>query len=428
MQPILQYINANLKSEISAAELADMAGYSLWHFCRIFAQETGMPIIAYVTKQRIDNALMDIACGRKGTDVALEYGFDTYAGFYKAFTRMYGCSPRKYLSLYGGYQPKESGGFKTMQEHEIRKILSNWDVPQDLALSDIWILDGAAVSGNVWKVGDEYVLKFGPRDKMLKNIRITTALAAQGFTASQRVPTKAGEEYMDGEDIFTLSHSLPGSPLPKEKRFGSELLEFGKKYGVGIAKLHAALKEVEPHIMPDDTDLYKQVTEWALPNIRKQNQQWNMGLSEEFFTDYIQEFGKLYPKLPKQLIHRDPNPSNILFHKDEISGFIDFDLSEKNVRLWDPCYCATGILCELDGVENIYEKWLVVLKGILHGYDSVSPLSKEEKQAVYYVICSIEMICTAYFAGIEEFQELAKDNRRMLQFIAKSKAEIDGMF
>ena len=425
---ILQYIDANLKSDITAAELADMAGYSLWHFCRMFSQETGLPVMAYIAKRRIDNALMEISKGRKGTDVALEYGFDTYAGFYKAFTRMYGCSPRKYISLYGAYQPRQSGGFTTMQEHELREILTNWDIPQDLPLGDIWILDGAKVSGNVWKVGGDYVLKFGPRDQMLKNIRITKALAAQGFTAAKTLTTKTGDEYIDGEQIFALYHSLPGSPLSKADRFGDNRCDFGYKYGQGLARLHAALKEVEPDIMPDDTNLYKDVTEWALSNVQKQNEQWNMGLSAEFFEDYIQTFGKLFDKLPKQLIHRDAHPGNILFHNGEISGFIDFDLSVRDIRLRDICYCSTGLLCEWRGVDNIEEKWPLVLEGILHGYDSISPLTPEEKQAVYYVLCSIEMVCVAYFDIIEEFRELTKTNREMLQYIVKSEGWIKAIF
>ena len=419
MQQILQYIDTNLKSEITAAELADMAGYSLWHFCRMFSQETGLPVMAYIAKRRVDNALMEISNGRKGTDVALEYGFDTYAGFYKAFARMYGCSPRKYLSLYGEYQPKQSGGFATMQEHDLRKILTNWDIPQNLPLGDIWILDGAKVSGNVWKVGSDYVLKFGPRDQMLKNIRITKALAAQGFAAAETLATKTGQAYIDGEQIFALYHSLPGNPLSKADRFGHNRYDFGYKYGQGLARLHAALKEVEPDIMPDEVNLYKDVTGWALPNVQKQNEQWNMGFPAEFFEDYVQEFGKLFDKLPKQLIHRDPHPSNILFHNGEISGFIDFDLSQRDIRLRDICYCATGLLCEWRGVDNIEEKWPLVLEGILHGYESVNPLTPEEKQAVYYVLCSIQMVCIAYFASVEEFQELAKTNREMLQYLQR---------
>lgn len=85
---------------------------------------------------------------------------------------------------------------------------------------------------------------------------------------------------------------------------------------------------------------------------------------------YVFSFpGITFDKLPRQLIHHDPNPSNILFVNGEVSGFIDFDLSERNVRLWDPCYYATGILSEWRDVENIYEKWMDILKGILRGYN-----------------------------------------------------------
>lgn len=55
---------------------------------------------------------------------------------------------------------------------------------------------------------------------------------------------------------------------------------------------------------------------------------------------------KLYPLLPKQLIHRDPNPSNIIVDYGEITGFLDFELTERNVRIFDPCYAATAILSE----------------------------------------------------------------------------------
>ena len=115
---------------------------------------------------------------------------------------------------------------------------------------------------------------------------------------------------------------------------------------------------MQNEVLPDEVNLYKSITEWALPNIKQQNVQWSIGLSDQFFADYIDTFGKLFDRLPKQLIHRDPNPGNILFEGGEVSGFIDFDLSEVNVRLWDACYCATGILIESS--DEAYEKWLDV--------------------------------------------------------------------
>ena len=431
MQPTLDYIEQNLKSDITAEELAAKAGYSVWHFCRLFAQATGRTVAAYICKRRIDRALDEISDGSKAVDVVLQYGFDTYAGFYKAFVRMYGCSPKKYLSLYG----KESIYVTKLEdymitERELRKILTNWDIPNDLPFHDIYIMDGAKVAGNVWRVGNNFILKSGERDKMLKDLRTQKALAAHGFTTAAPVLTKTSEEYVDGERIYTLVNKVPGSPLAKTDRFGEKRYEFGLKYGKALAKLHRALAEVEADIMPNEENLCAVAVEWALPNVRKQNEQYKMGLTEGFFADYIQTFGKLADSLPKQLIHRDANPSNILFHNGDVSGFIDFDLSNRNTRLWDVCYCATGILSEWQGVEDIHEKWPLILIGIVHGYNNENPLTPEEKQAIYYVLCSIQMVCVAHFASIDkdEFRELSKTNREMLCYIADTKEQITKIF
>lgn len=67
----------------------------------------GSSVSRYILKRRLDNALSEIADGGKAINVVLEYGFDTYAGFYKAFTKMYGCSPIKYLSIYCNHKPKK---------------------------------------------------------------------------------------------------------------------------------------------------------------------------------------------------------------------------------------------------------------------------------------------------------------------------------
>ena len=39
------------------------------------------------------------------TDIAFNFGFDTYAGFYKAFKREFGCSPSKFTKSYIGNKP-----------------------------------------------------------------------------------------------------------------------------------------------------------------------------------------------------------------------------------------------------------------------------------------------------------------------------------
>lgn len=422
----LDYIEQNLKTDITAEELARMANYSTFHYYRLFSSVMESSVSSYILKRRLDHTLSEIADGRKAIDVVLEYGFDTYAGFYKAFTKMYGCSPKKYLSIYKQHKPKKPEVAMMYSEKDLRKVLESWDIENGLPIGDIYIMDGAKVSGSVWTVGNDYILKTGDREKLMKNLKVAKALSKQGFVSSLPVLTKTGAEHLDGKEIFILTHGLKGSPLPKSDRFGSSRIDFSKKYGKSIARLHKALREVQNEVLPDEANLYKSITEWALPNVRRQNAQWSMGRNEEFFTDYIDTFGKLFDKLPKQLIHRDPNPSNILFANGEVCGFIDFDLSEVNVRLWDACYCATGILCESN--DEAYSKWLDVLGGILHGYDSEGKLTAEEKQAVFYVLCSIQMICVAYFESQEEFKQLAKTNRKMFMYIVNHKEQIQQIF
>lgn len=423
----IAYIEQNLKTEITPEELAQMAGYSVWHYQRLFAQVTGVPLAAYINRRRLDCALAEISVNRKAIDVAMEYGFDTYVGFYKAFLRMYGCSPKKYLSLYGTHKSIWEASVM-FTETELRKILTNWDIPQDLAIDSVKIVDGTKTADNVWQIGKDYFLKTGDRAALLRNIRVAKAIAKCGLSASVPVPTIKGDDFTDDSNNFVLLRRLNGEPLSKAERFGDKCGDFGFKYGQSIARLHNALAAVERDIQPFEQNLFAYVTEYALPKVQKQNIQWNMGIPDSFFEDYISTFGELFEKLPKQLIHRDPNPCNILFDGGEVSGFIDFDLSERNVRLWDTCYCATGILSEQQNVKNAYDKFPEILNAVLHGYDSVKPLTAEEKQAVYYVICSIQMICVAYFESVNEYKDLAKTNREMLLYIVDQRNHINSIF
>lgn len=138
---------------------------------------------------------------------------------------------------------------------------------------------------------------------------------------------------------------------------------------------------------------------------------------DEFYSEYTQNFSNLYNELPRQTIHRDPNPSNIMFENGEVSGFIDFVISERNVRIFDPCYCATGILSEAGQIDGGFEKWGDLLKGIIYGYDDICKLTDIEKQSIPYIIYSIQMIFIAWLNGREENKNIAMQNRKMLLWI-----------
>jgi len=97
IQRSLDYIEENLRTEITAAELAEMAHISLFHYYRQFQQATGLPVMQYILRRRLLHGVYAINQGSSKIDAALLYGFDTYAGFYKAFCREFGSTPSEFL-------------------------------------------------------------------------------------------------------------------------------------------------------------------------------------------------------------------------------------------------------------------------------------------------------------------------------------------
>jgi AraC family transcriptional regulator len=93
---MLRYIDNNIKEEMNVEKMAERAGFSPYHFCRIFQWDVGYPIMEYVRKRRIAFAASELTTGKRIIDIATEYGFETHTGFTKAFRRHFGCTPEIY--------------------------------------------------------------------------------------------------------------------------------------------------------------------------------------------------------------------------------------------------------------------------------------------------------------------------------------------
>jgi len=93
LQIALDYIEDNIKNELSADMVAEKAGYSAYHFSRVFKETIGISMMTYVTWRRLQYALYDLSCGKKIVDVAMDYNFETHGGFTKAFVRWFGFPP-----------------------------------------------------------------------------------------------------------------------------------------------------------------------------------------------------------------------------------------------------------------------------------------------------------------------------------------------
>ncbi len=96
MVEILTYIHTHIAEKLSAAEVAARFGYSKWYFSARFHAYTGKTFVEYVRHTRISLAAMEVLAGKKITDTAMDYGYDTVSGFQKAFLAEFGCLPKEY--------------------------------------------------------------------------------------------------------------------------------------------------------------------------------------------------------------------------------------------------------------------------------------------------------------------------------------------
>jgi len=96
IQHVLDIIDNRITERITLQELAEESGYSTSHLNRLFSGVTGITLMAYAIRRKLQYALYDLSCGEKIIDIALKYGFETHAGFTKAFKKCFGYSPSLY--------------------------------------------------------------------------------------------------------------------------------------------------------------------------------------------------------------------------------------------------------------------------------------------------------------------------------------------
>ena len=98
---VLKYIDNNYMYDITLDQLADVAGYSKYHFSRIFKQYNSMSYLQYINARRTKAAeLLLLDPGIPITDVAMRSGFKSLTTFNRIFKEIKHCTPTDFKKLY----------------------------------------------------------------------------------------------------------------------------------------------------------------------------------------------------------------------------------------------------------------------------------------------------------------------------------------
>ncbi|MCR8660643.1 AraC family transcriptional regulator [Paenibacillus endoradicis] len=103
---VCHYINQHCTEEIPLDKLADIAGFSKFHFARMFKQIMGITYYNYLIQHRIlhaENLLIDPKLSIM--DVAMRSGFGSLPTFNRVFKSYKKCTPSEFKNLHGVYTP-----------------------------------------------------------------------------------------------------------------------------------------------------------------------------------------------------------------------------------------------------------------------------------------------------------------------------------
>jgi AraC-like DNA-binding protein len=98
---LCNYISDNCIKDLTLDSVADLAGFSKYHFTRLFKQFTGISFYKYLNQKKItlaESLLIDPDISI--TEVALRSGFTSLSSFIRMFKIIKACTPTEFRNMY----------------------------------------------------------------------------------------------------------------------------------------------------------------------------------------------------------------------------------------------------------------------------------------------------------------------------------------
>ena len=295
-----------------------------------------------------------------------------------------------------------------MTHKEAARVLKHWGLEGEKLLDQLVESTGAQRE-DIVQVGEAYFLKrTADMNRMKNRLTLTRMLASAGLLIPVPVPTLAGDDWHEDDGYcYTLTERLNGRTVSAQELLDPET---ARRAGAAIGSLHRVLAGIEAPV--EDKDLLADLKSWALKGAKDA-----MGLTNGWCEDFLSALESLWESLPRQIIHRDLCPGNLVRSGDEW-GFLDFELSQRNIRIYDVVYAAGAVLSETFGREQ--DRWLDFWRALLYGYGP----SENERRAAPLVLLGSQMVCVAWFAGQEKYREIFETNKKTTRWLLERLEEL----
>lgn len=100
IEDVMLYIREHIHEPLTREVLAEVAGFSIPHFHRVFTAQVGESAVSYVRRLRLERAARKLRMGAVDiTEVARAASYESHAAFSKAFKGQFGLSPSEFRQL-----------------------------------------------------------------------------------------------------------------------------------------------------------------------------------------------------------------------------------------------------------------------------------------------------------------------------------------
>lgn len=293
----------------------------------------------------------------------------------------------------------------------MRNLLEHWG-PEFGEAEVAPLVDG------VWRcqLGSEtFILKHRTnRTRVWEEYDLLKWLVDNGQPASLLLCTEEGVPWAEFEGaIYVLYPYLEGTP-------GNQLAPFSEsqaeEMGSALARLHGALAAYGASEAFPSFDLFHEVAGYAWPTVQGYSTMKFHHRLHDLEQAISRQLVNPYEALPRQLIHRDFHPGNLIFGHGQLAGILDFDRVRMGIRLFDLCYLSTAVLSDGFSDPKGRKDWSGFVQALINGYKSVQPLQKTEAYAFLYIIYLIQFLFVAYHLDAGN-TDLADLNIAMLLWI-----------
>lgn len=273
---------------------------------------------------------------------------------------------------------------------DINEILIKW------GLSDIPVKQ---IYSSAWQIGDDYILKSGVNlDWLNNNLSVIKALSESNIPVAEIIKTVDSQDYLIKDNTyFFLSKKIKGNHITDI--YSDNYKELSYSIGQVISRLHIAFRQCQSKLPCYDNNFYEEIIGWVSQTFQDKK---IVSIPKYILDECTLELREFYPRLPRQLIHRDIHLGNMLFEDNKLTGYIDFDLSQINARIFDLCYMLSGFLIDNIKDETKTEKWFDIMYSLVNGYSSTISLTHDEKKAIPMMMVAIEILFVAYFTNMND--------------------------